>query len=275
MKETALNHERTEKWIEHTVQKGDTLWELAHQRYHVSLEDMINDNNIADPKKLKPGQKLRIRFSEPFSTQNNGAVSPDGTAEKKQDLQTQKNLSLNRSWPLAGEKQVLIPGHKNQTENMAADGSECYQCIEHIIKPGETLWSLAVKRYHVNLEDIIRDNNIRDPKKIQPGQTIQIRKKVNEPVREVVASWYGEQFHGRPMANGDTFDMFAETLAHKKLPFGTRVELTNPDTGEKVTSIVTDRGPYIEGRDIDLSFGLARKLSLVEKGVGKLKMKIL
>jgi rare lipoprotein A len=77
------------------------------------------------------------------------------------------------------------------------------------------------------------------------------------------------------MANGDRYDMFADTIAHKELPFGTRVELKNPRTGEKTTAVVTDRGPFIEGRDVDLSYGLACRLSLVENGVDTLVMRIL
>ena len=69
--------------------------------------------------------------------------------------------------------------------------------------------------------------------------------------------------------------MYGNTIAHKEIPLGTRVELQNTETGEKVRAVVTDRGPYVEGRDVDLSYGLAKKLSLVNQGVGKLVMRIL
>jgi rare lipoprotein A len=125
------------------------------------------------------------------------------------------------------------------------------------------------------VEDLIRDNGIEDPRKIQPGQKIRVRLPNYPQQQDVVASWYGEEHHGKPMANGETFDMHAATIAHKKLPLGTRVELENPATGEKVKAIVTDRGPYIAGRDVDLSQALARKLSIEEKGVGSLVMRVL
>jgi rare lipoprotein A len=147
---------------------------------------------------------------------------------------------------------------------------------EYTIQPGDTLWALAVTRFHTNVEDIIRDNNITDPRSLQPGQKIRIR--VPDHSREqqqVVASWYGEKYHGRPMANGQKYNMYANTIAHRDLPFGTRVELKNPETGQTVKAVVTDRGPFIEGRDIDLSYGLARKLSMVQKGVGTLIMRVL
>ncbi|MBP7518512.1 MAG: septal ring lytic transglycosylase RlpA family lipoprotein, partial [Desulfobulbus sp.] len=62
---------------------------------------------------------------------------------------------------------------------------------------------------------------------------------------------------------------------HRDMPLGTRVELENPETGEKARATVTDRGPYVEGRDVDLSYRLARKLSLSRQGVANLKMRVL
>ena len=147
--------------------------------------------------------------------------------------------------------------------------------IEYTIKPGDTLWSLAVKRFHVNVEDLIKDNKIKDPRKIRPGQIIRIRQPIRTQMQQIVASWYGTNFHGRPMANGDRYDMYADTIAHRQLPLGTRVELENTQTGQKAKAVVTDRGPYVAGRDVDLSYGLAQKLNLVRRGVGSLVMRVL
>lgn len=145
----------------------------------------------------------------------------------------------------------------------------------YTIKPGDNLWTLAVKKFHINLDDLIRDNNIKNPGLIQPGQKIRIRKSAQPSIQEVTASWYGQQYHGKIMANGDRFDMNADTIAHKALPLGTKVVLTNPETDQSENAVVTDRGPYISGRDVDLSYGLAKKLSMVRQGVGKLVMRIL
>ncbi len=147
--------------------------------------------------------------------------------------------------------------------------------IEYTIKPNDTLWALAVKRFHVKVDDLIRDNNIKDPRKIQPGQKIRVRMPSYPAQQDVVASWYGEKYHGKAMANGESFDMHALTIAHKELPLGTRVELENPATGVKARAVVTDRGPYIKGRDVDLSYGLAKRLSLNKKGIGNLIMRVL
>jgi rare lipoprotein A len=145
----------------------------------------------------------------------------------------------------------------------------------YTIKPGDSLWRLAVKRFRVNLEDLIQVNNIEDPNLIQPGQVIRIPERRLPAETTVVASWYGRDYHGRPMANGEFYNMYSNTIAHKDLPFGTRVELTNPETGQRAHAVVKDRGPFVEGRDVDLSYSLARRLSLVEKGVGRLHMKVL
>lgn len=85
-----------------------------------------------------------------------------------------------------------------------------------------------------------------------------------EPVvtQSMVASWYGPNFHGRLTANGETFDQWALTAAHKSLPFGTRLEVTNPGTGRSVVVRVNDRGPFTPGRDIDLSRAAAEALGI-------------
>lgn len=146
---------------------------------------------------------------------------------------------------------------------------------EYTVQAGDTLWGLSVKKFHVNLKDLVNDNAIENPDLIQVGQKLTIRKTAPQPAGEVTASWYGRDFQGKPMANGSPYNMYANTIAHKDLPLGTRVELNNPRTGQTITAVVTDRGPYIAGRDVDLSYGLAQKLSLLQDGVDKLVMRVL
>lgn len=91
----------------------------------------------------------------------------------------------------------------------------------------------------------------------------------------VVVSWYGKQFHGRTMACGETFDMYDESVvAHKTLPCGTKVLLTNPENGKSISVIVQDRGPKPKGRAFDLSYGAAKKLQIIKEGVAKLLVTI-
>jgi rare lipoprotein A len=91
---------------------------------------------------------------------------------------------------------------------------------------------------------------------------------------EMTASFYGEEHHGKLTANGETFDMYAMTCAHKTLDFNTVLILINPDNGNSIEVRVNDRGPFIEGRDIDLSWGAAKKLGMLNDGVKTLKVKI-
>lgn len=90
-----------------------------------------------------------------------------------------------------------------------------------------------------------------------------------------VASWYGPKFHGKQTASGETYNMYDLTCAHKYLPLGTIVRITNPENNHTVLLRVNDRGPFIPGRDFDLSFGAADKLGLVNQGVSKIYYEII
>ena len=89
-----------------------------------------------------------------------------------------------------------------------------------------------------------------------------------EVIERGMASWYGDRHHGRRTANGEAFDMNALTAAHRTLPFGTRVRVLNPGTGASVVVRINDRGPYAQGRIIDLSRAAAERLGLLREGVG-------
>src|SRR5213592_4892175 len=81
-----------------------------------------------------------------------------------------------------------------------------------------------------------------------------------------VASWYGGSFHGRQTANGEIFDQFKMTAAHRLLPLGSVVRVTNPENGREVEVFINDRGPFIRGRIIDLSYAAAEHLGAVYPG---------
>jgi rare lipoprotein A len=89
-----------------------------------------------------------------------------------------------------------------------------------------------------------------------------------------VASWYGAKFHGRLTANGETYDMNALTAAHRELPFGTWLEITNLRNGRKTRVRINDRGPFIDGRVLDLSYGAARELGMVDTGLTRVEMRV-
>jgi len=88
----------------------------------------------------------------------------------------------------------------------------------------------------------------------------------------MTASWYGPGFHGRTTANGEVYDQMALTAAHKDLPFGTMLLVTNPRNGRSAFVRINDRGPYIDGRDLDLSQGTAAALKMIKRGVIEVKV---
>lgn len=88
-------------------------------------------------------------------------------------------------------------------------------------------------------------------------------------------SYYAHFFHGRKTASGIRYNMYDLTCAHKTLPFGTLLKITNLSNYVTVIVMVTDRGPYATGRMIDLSYGAAKKLNIVKKGIANCKVEIL
>ena len=99
---------------------------------------------------------------------------------------------------------------------------------------------------------------------------------ITRPYDEVgIASWYGPGFHGKLTANGEVYDMYGISAAHKTLPFGTIVRVVDLETGRSVVVRINDRGPFIEGRIIDLSKGAAEKLGIISRGITEVGLRIL
>lgn len=90
-----------------------------------------------------------------------------------------------------------------------------------------------------------------------------------------IASWYGSDFHGRPTASGEIYDMYDMTAAHRTLPLGTMVEVENLANGRRAKVTVNDRGPFIEGRVIDLSYAGAKEVDIVDAGTAKVALRLL
>jgi len=88
----------------------------------------------------------------------------------------------------------------------------------------------------------------------------------------MTASWYGPRFHGKLTANGEQYDQMALTAAHKSLPFGTVLQVTNLKNGKSVIVRINDRGPFVEGRDLDLSKGTAIALGMLGRGIARVKV---
>jgi len=90
-----------------------------------------------------------------------------------------------------------------------------------------------------------------------------------------VASWYGRKFHGKKTSSGEDYDMYAMTAAHKTLPIPVYVEVTNLDNGRKAIVRVNDRGPFHEGRIIDLSYAAATRLGVAQTGTANVRIRVL
>jgi rare lipoprotein A len=94
-------------------------------------------------------------------------------------------------------------------------------------------------------------------------------------VWECMTSWYGEDFDGQPTANGETYDMYAETAAHPTLPLGSIVRVVNPRNHRSQVVRINDRGPYVQGRELDVSYAVARKLGFEQRGTAKVQLELL
>lgn len=93
--------------------------------------------------------------------------------------------------------------------------------------------------------------------------------------QEGIASWYGVPYHGRKTASGEVYDMYQMTAAHKTLPFGVVVEVRNKINARRVEVRVTDRGPFVKGRIIDLSRAAAEAIALIGPGTAPVKIKVI
>jgi len=205
--------------------------------------------------------------------------------------------------PQEGFSQILQSVSQNSLKSRPAEPSPPAP-DRYVVQAGDNLTVIAKKLGYADPMALARANHLKNPDHLQIGQVLtlpehqgptpqnsgltRLARPEAKPVVEqsqaaaavepsperrlVVASWYGSQHHGKLMANGEPFDMFADTAAHKKIPLGTHLTITNPKNGATVEVEVTDRGPYIPGRNLDLSYGAARKLGIVKTGVAKVWM---
>jgi rare lipoprotein A len=114
----------------------------------------------------------------------------------------------------------------------------------------------------------------RSPYKVL-GQTYHILDSVQGFKEQGTASWYGRKFHGYETSNGEVYDMFSMTAAHKSLPLPSYVRVTNLDNGRQVVVRVNDRGPFHAGRVIDLSYAAAARLDMLGKGTARVSLDVL
>ncbi len=104
------------------------------------------------------------------------------------------------------------------------------------------------------------------------GNTYRVLPDASGYVREGTASWYGEKFHGYATSNGEIYDMYKMTAAHRSLPLPTFVRVTSLDNGRSVIVRVNDRGPFHNDREIDLSYAAAARLDILDRGTGRVRV---
>ena len=124
--------------------------------------------------------------------------------------------------------------------------------------------------------------NSADICKPQVGQLVQprpvlARRPLPKPLKvwEGISGWYGEPFDGQPTANGETYDMYGITAAHLTLPMGSIVRVVNLRTHRSEIVRINDRGPYVEGRELDVSYEVARRLGFARCGLARVRMELL
>ena len=148
-----------------------------------------------------------------------------------------------------------LAGAKTMTSNRLSNSSDRYAC-----RPGAASRALLAAGVLLLAGALAGCSSSRAA--VRPGRV----------ETTMVASWYGPKYHGRHTASGEVFDMHGLSAAHKTLPFGTRLRVTNVGTDQSVVVEVNDRGPFIAGRDLDLSYGAALEIGMVEQGVARVKI---
>ncbi|TPE45453.1 septal ring lytic transglycosylase RlpA family protein [Pontibacter mangrovi] len=121
------------------------------------------------------------------------------------------------------------------------------------------IFSLVIFLFVGISQPTFAQNNNAGPAKVQQGD----------------ASWYGSRYHGRKTSSGERYNKNAMTAAHKTLPFGTKVKVTNLDNNQWVILRINDRGPFVGDRIIDVSEAAAQKLDFHSKGIGHVKIEVL
>lgn len=116
---------------------------------------------------------------------------------------------------------------------------------------------------------------VQHEERLQDPETFRHHRLTLAHAKTGLASWYGPGFHGNTTANGERFNQWEPTAAHRSLPFGTRVQVTNLDNGRRVTVRINDRGPYSGGRVIDLSRGSASQLGMLNSGTARVRLQVL
>ena len=141
-------------------------------------------------------------------------------------------------------------------------------------EPGEQPDQKEISKETIPLEKVEKETEIVTAKEAAAIQKTIETAPAGDVFQAGIASWYGEDFHGKRTANGEIYDMYKLTAAHKTLPFHTLVEVENLDNNKRVVVRINDRGPFLKNRILDLSYKAARELGCAANGVAPVKLRI-
>ena len=212
-------------------------------------EDDIDATKIKS-KALNHAQAFAKRLNE--LSQDNKFKAENLTVSLNSDKS--HSIKLNSEELLKLDQEVILP---DTTGNQAVDALQATNRLRRLMGDAPPLTAI--------------ENPSKTPSKESGLASVR-------PVtsrRKGMASWYGPGFHGRLTANGERYNQNGLTAAHKTLPFGTQVRVTNLHNGRSVIVRINDRGPYIHGRVIDLSKGAANVIGLISSGVAPVQLEIL
>lgn len=289
------------------VQAGDNLSMISKKLGITDPTTLAQVNKIKNPNQLSVGQTLKLPSGREAGVQSTPPLRREVPAGRDTGVQSASHLrrevpavtSTSASATTSTSTSTVASGAAatKQAGGKAAGG--------YTVQEGDNLWKISKKLGLADPSLLTQANGLDNPNQLKVGQVLQVpgtaspavakqvaalqsplaakvvlasstqpaSRSIRQSTGEMVtASWYGGAHQGRLMANGRPFNMYADTVAHKSLPFGTQVNLTNPQNGQSAKGVVTDRGPFIRGRQLDVSYNLARKLGFVDSGVARLKM---
>lgn len=199
----------------------------------------------------------------------------DGTWIRQAGLRRQANRARGRAWPTAGLLAALLAlaGPATATPSAPDDADIRSDLPPPALRDPDAplTFETAFERLGEPSPFISAIPGAVDIETIAPPAAPDIVRSLGTGV----ASFYGKRFHGRPTASGERFDMNAMTAAHRTLPFGTHVRVTNPRNGRSVTVRINDRGPFSRGRTIDVSRRAAHELGFVGHGHAEVELEVI
>jgi rare lipoprotein A len=208
------------------------------------------------------------------------------------------NIALDRQTVIESNSQTVLPAFSNNRTNdsdikisrsVQNNANEILKTLESLVDKENTVPASVTPQTQEAIPPTVQPQS--QPNQIKPApansqpinpasvkpqpKTTQAVKTSSRPRKQGMASWYGPGFHGRRTASGETFNSGALTAAHRYLPFGTRVRVTNVRNGRSVVVRINDRGPFTGGRVIDLSRGAAAVIGVFQSGVAPVVLEVL